>query len=78
MKYFVRVLLILLIIAFAIGFYLKHIENEYADIVIGIAVLIFAFILMPAFLIYRSKKRKLSDYALTKDKVDKMIDNLKM
>ncbi len=78
MKYFVRLLLILLIITFAIGFYLKHMDKHYADIVIGIAVMVFAFILMPAFLIHRSKKRKLSDYALTKDKVDKIIDNLKI
>lgn len=78
MKYFIRIVLILLLITFAIGFYLKHIKNDHADIVIGIAVLLFAFILMPAFLIHRYKKRKLSDYALTKDKVDQIIDNLKM
>ena len=73
MKWIIRVLFLGIISAIVAGYVLKssgdHIEG---DRIIGIAVLVSAFVLMPVFIYHRAKGKKLKDYMLTKENLNKM------
>ncbi len=70
-----KILGILIVIAIGVGFYIRTFENqEQGDIIIGLSVLASAFILMPIFLYVRWKGKRLKDYTLTKENMDKMRD----
>ncbi len=73
MKIFMKILGIAILIAIAIGFYFR-INNDIltGDRIIGIAVLVSAFILMPIFLFIRWRGKKLKDYTLSEDNLKKM------
>ncbi len=75
MKLVIKILAIAILIAIGFGFYYR-LNNEiiFGDRIIGIAVLASAFILMPIFLYVRWNGKKLSDYTLTKENMDKMRD----
>ena len=79
MKRFLQILFTLLIIGFVVGFFLKsQVDKSQAllgEKVIGITVLVMAFILFPFFIYHRSKGKKLSDYTLTKENLDKINKN---
>ena len=49
---------------------------ENGNLVVGIGVLLFAFVFLPLFLYYRYKGKKLTDYTLDKDKINQIFDNL--
>ncbi|MDG3583209.1 hypothetical protein [Galbibacter pacificus] len=73
MKRVVQIIFALIIIGFCTGYYFKWQDNDLmGDRIIGISVIATAFILMPLFLISRSKGKKISDYMLTKENLDKM------
>jgi len=76
MKTLIKILAISIFIAIGIGFYYRM-NNDIllGDRIIGIAVLCSAFILMPIFLYVRWKGKKLSDYTLTKENMDRMKKN---
>lgn len=75
MKWIVRILSLSLFIAFLVGFYVRsNGEIIKGDRIIGISVLATVFILMPVFLAYSWKGKKLKDYMLTKENMDKMKD----
>ena len=74
MRIFVNVLFILILIAFIAGFIIKSKDELLGDRLIGIAVLAGAFIWMPAFIIYRSRGKKIKDYMLTNKNLQKMRD----
>ncbi len=75
MKWLVRVLFFLILISFGVGFYVRHFEETLkGDRIIGLSVLATVFILMPVFLVYSWKGKKLQDYMLTKENLDKMKD----
>ncbi len=75
MKLVIKTLAISILIAVGIGFYYRLNDDVIlGDRIIGIAVLASAFILMPIFLYVRWKGKKLSDYTLTKENMDKMRD----
>lgn len=75
MKTVIKILAIAILIAIGIGFYYRLNDNIIlGDRIIGIAVLASAFVLMPIFLYVRWKGKKLSDYTLTKENMDKMRD----
>lgn len=76
MKLAVRIVLAIILLDFGIGFYLLNHEHPKGNIIVGIGVLAFAFVLMPLFLYQRYKGKKLKDYTLDKKKIDKIIDNL--
>jgi len=66
---------ILILIAIGVGFYYRTFEDVLlGDQIIGLAVLASAFILMPIFLYVRWKGKRLKDYTLTKENMDKMRD----
>lgn len=70
-----KVLGILILIAIGVGFYYRTFEDVLlGDQIIGLAVLASAFILMPIFLYVRWKGKRLKDYTLTKENMDKMRD----
>lgn len=76
MKIVIKILSISILIAIGIGFYYRMNDDIIlGDRIIGIAVLSCAFVLMPIFLYVRWKGKKLSDYTLTKENMDKMRDN---
>lgn len=52
----------------ATGFYLKNAGNANGEIVIGIGVLIVAFVLMPLFIYFRFKNKNLEDFTFDKFK----------
>ena len=69
MKRVVQIVFFAILIAIAVGYYYKWEDNDLlGDRIIGIAVII----LIPLFLYSRSKGKKITDYMLTKDNVDKM------
>ncbi|WP_026837248.1 hypothetical protein [Gillisia sp. JM1] len=76
MKLVIKILAISILIAVGIGFYFRMNDDVIlGDRIIGIAVLASAFVLMPIFLYVRWKGKKLSDYTLTKENMDKMRGN---
>ena len=75
MKIFMKILGIAILIAIGIGFYFRIIGDLLTgDRIIGIAVLVSAFILMPIFLYVRWKGKKLKDYTLSEENMKKMRD----
>lgn len=73
MKWFIRGLFILILTFFSYGFYVRYFEEVLkGDRIIGLSVLTTVFVLMPAFLVYSWKGKKLNDYMLTKENLDKM------
>lgn len=70
-----KILGILILIAIGVGFYYRTFEDVLlGDQIIGLAVLASAFILMPIFLYVRWKGKRLKDYTLTKENMDRMRD----
>jgi len=76
MKKIIQIVLVLILIILGVGFYLLSNEHHLGNFIVGIGVLLFTLILMPLFLYHRYKGKRLKDYTLTKEKIDKMIDNL--
>lgn len=75
MNTILKILGILILIAIGTGFYYRTFEDVVlGDRIIGIAVLASTFILMPIFLYVRWKGKRLKDYTLTKENMDKMKD----
>ena len=73
MKFFLRIFFFSLLTSLIIGFYIKTFENSNeGNKIIGFTVLTAAFIFMPIFLVHRWKGKKLKDYTLSKENLDKL------
>jgi len=74
MKLFLRIFFFSLLSCLMIGFYIKTFENsnEEGNKIIGFTVLTAAFVFMPIFLVHRWKGKKLKDYTLSKENLDKL------
>jgi cytochrome c-type biogenesis protein CcmH/NrfG len=70
MKFLIIFILILTLGMLGTGFYLKNTGNANGEIVIGLGVLLVAFILMPLFIYHRYKNKKMSDFTFEKFKND--------
>jgi len=70
MKFVIIFVLILSLGMLGTGFYLKNSADSNGEIVIGLGVLIVAFILMPLFIYHRYKNKKMSDFTFEKFKND--------
>lgn len=70
MKYIIIFTLILSLGMLGTGFYLKNAGNANGEIVVGIGVLIVAFVLMPLFIYHRFKNKNLEDFTFDKFKKD--------
>jgi NADH:ubiquinone oxidoreductase subunit 5 (subunit L)/multisubunit Na+/H+ antiporter MnhA subunit len=73
MKLFLKIFFFSLLSCLIIGFYIKTFENSNdGNKIIGFTVLTAAFIFMPIFLVYRWKGKKLKDYTLSKENLEKL------
>lgn len=73
MKLFNKILSYLVFISLFIGIILKEAHSDQlGDMIIGLSVLIGAFIFMPIFLAIRWKGKKLKDYTLSDENLKKM------
>ena len=70
MKFVILFILILFIGMLGAGYYLKSSGDTNGDIVIGIGVLIVAFVLMPLFIFHRYKNKNIRDFTFDKFKKD--------
>ena len=69
MKYLIAILTILVFGSIITGYFL---DNEYTQKLIGFGVLGLFFVVFPLFSWYRWKDKKVEDYMLTKENLDKM------
>jgi hypothetical protein len=60
MKFVLRFLLIIIISALTHGFYLKNNGDPNGEIIVGISVLVIAFIFMPLFIYHRYKNKNIN------------------
>ena len=73
MKLFLRIFFFSILSCLIIGFYIKTFENSNeGNKIIGFTVLTAAFIFMPIFLVHRWKGKKLKDYTLSKENLEKL------
>jgi hypothetical protein len=70
MKYILGILLVLVISMITYGFYIKNSGDATGEIIIGISVLIIAFILMPLFIWKRYKNKNIKDFTFENYKKD--------
>jgi hydrogenase-4 membrane subunit HyfE len=64
MKHILRIILIIVLVMLVTGFYLKSSGDYTGEIIVGISVLIIAFILMPLFIFHRYKNKELKSFEL--------------
>jgi len=64
MKYVISTVLIVVLGMLTYGFYIKSNGDTNGEIIIGIAVLMVAFVLMPLFIYHRYKDKDLSSFRL--------------
>ncbi|MDA0200310.1 MAG: hypothetical protein O2878_00505 [Bacteroidetes bacterium] len=75
MKYFLRFLFFGILISLATGFILNTSGDALlGNKIVGFTVLTAAFVFMPAFLVHRWKGKKLKDYTLSKENLQKIND----
>ena len=73
MKFFMRIFFFSILSCLIIGFYIKTFENSNeGNKIIGLTVFTAAFIFMPIFLVHRWKGKKLKDYTLSKENLEKL------
>ncbi|MBZ9777850.1 hypothetical protein LB452_02845 [Psychroflexus sp. CAK8W] len=73
MRALIKLVFILIAAGFILGAYFKIYDEELiGERIIGICVLASAFVLMPLFLAHRWKGKRLQDYTLTKENIDRM------
>ncbi len=70
MKFLIIFILILTLGMLGTGFYLKNTGNANGEIVIGLGVLLVAFILMPLFIYHRYKNKNMADFTFDKFRKD--------
>lgn len=73
MRALIKLVFILIAAGFALGVYFKlYGDDLVGERIIGISVLASAFVLMPLFLAHRWKGKRLQDYTLTKENIERM------
>ncbi|MDD3721589.1 MAG: hypothetical protein PHW92_03740 [Lutibacter sp.] len=70
MKFVLIFILAIALGMLGVGFYLKNAGNGNGEIVIGLGVLMVAFILMPLFIYHRYKNKNLKDFTFDKFRKD--------
>ena len=74
MKYIIWLFFIASLVSIIAGYFL---DLEYSKKLIGFGVVGLFFIVFPLFSYYRWKDKKVEDYMLTKENIDKMRENQK-
>jgi len=62
MKYIITAILIIVLGMLTYGFYIKSNGDTNGEIIIGVSVLVVAFVLMPLFIYHRYKGKDLSNF----------------
>jgi hypothetical protein len=62
MKYIISAILLIVLGMLTYGFYIKSSGDSNGEIIIGISVLVVAFVLMPLFIYHRYKGKDLSNF----------------
>ncbi|NEW78624.1 MAG: hypothetical protein GZ086_04175 [Gelidibacter sp.] len=70
MKFVIIFVFILSLGMLGTGFYLKNLGDANGEIMIGLGVLMVAFILMPLFIYHRYKSKKMTDFTFEKFRKD--------
>lgn len=70
MKYILITVLILVIGTLAYGFYVESSGDPNGQIIIGISVLVIAFVFMPLFIFYRYKNKNIKDFTFDQYRKD--------
>ena len=76
MKPLLKFILVITIATLSVGLYMLNNDFDKGNFVVGISVLLFAFVLLPIFLYHRYKGKNLKDYTLNKEKIDKLFNQL--
>ena len=72
MKKIILLLFICLIISISIGFYFKVQNEDLGNKIIGFSILVLVFVFMPLFIYNGWRDKKLSDYTLSNEDIEKM------
>ena len=72
MKKIIFLLFICLIISISIGFYFKMQNEDLGNKIIGFSILVLVFVFMPLFIYNGWRDKKLSDYTLSNEDIEKM------
>tara|TARA_B100001057_G_C22506505_1_gene816125 strand:- start:100 stop:342 length:243 start_codon:yes stop_codon:yes gene_type:complete len=73
MKYFLRLLFLSILFSLTFGHYVNSAGNTLlGNKIIGFTVLTAAFVFMPIFLVHRWKGKRLKNYTLSKENLDKL------
>ena len=71
MKLALKIMFIIFLVWMLIGMYLIHTEHEKSQLIMGLGVFYFSFLLMPFFIYYRYKDGKYKKYILNDEKLRK-------
>ena len=71
MKLALKIMFIIFLVWMLIGMYLINTEHEKSQLVMGLGVFYFSFLLMPFFIYYRYKDGKYKKYILNDEKLRK-------
>jgi hypothetical protein len=75
MKYFLRLIFLLIMTSLITGLYVNNTgDTLLGNKIIGFTVLTAAFVFMPIILVHRWKGKNLKDYTLSKENLDKLRD----
>ncbi|MBT4414333.1 hypothetical protein SAMN04487762_0300 [Polaribacter sp. Hel1_33_78] len=75
MKLALKIMFVIFLVWMTIGFYLINIEHQKAQVVMGLGVFYFSFLLMPLFIYYRYRDGKYKKYILNDEKLMKAFRN---
>ena len=70
MKYFLQFLVLSSIIGICYGLYLKPVNPQNGDLLVGLSLVLLIFITMPIFIYRRWKNKDVKDYMLTKENIE--------
>ena len=75
MKLALKIMFVIFLVWMIIGFYLINKEHQKAQVVMGLGVFYFSFLLMPLFIYYRYRDGKYKKYILNDEKLMKAFKN---
>ncbi len=74
MKLVINIMFVIFLVWMIVGLYLVSQDHEKAQIVMGLGVFYFSFLLMPFFIYYRYRDGKYKKYILTDEKLKKAFN----
>lgn len=74
MKYILTLLFLIALSFVLYGYYIGEDDLVVKDRFIGLGIVVFFFVWMPIFIYHRWKNKKVKDYMLNKENIEKMRD----